>query len=101
MSIIAIAYMLQSSAVYINFLYVNMTIFFSTLGRIINCTSVKGRVSLPRISVYGITKYGGENFSDCLRLEMRKFGVKVVIIEPGEFGGVTGILRGNNVGQIM
>lgn len=63
----------------------------------INNTSVKGRLSLPRISVYGITKYGGENFSDCLRLEMRKFGVKVVIVEPGNFGGVTGILSGSNV----
>ncbi|XP_056016340.1 D-beta-hydroxybutyrate dehydrogenase, mitochondrial-like isoform X2 [Ostrea edulis] len=69
-------------------------------GRVINCTSVKGRLSLPRISVYGITKYGGENFSDCLRLEMRKFGVKVVIVEPGEFGGVTGLLKGNNLKRL-
>ncbi|XP_061177363.1 D-beta-hydroxybutyrate dehydrogenase, mitochondrial-like [Saccostrea echinata] len=69
-------------------------------GRIVNNTSVKGRVSLPRISVYGITKYGGENFSDCLRLEMRKFGVKVVIVEPGEFGGVTGILKGPNLKRL-
>lgn len=69
-------------------------------GRVINNTSVKGRISLPRISVYGITKYGGENFSDCLRLEMRKFGVKVVIVEPGEFGGVTGILSGSNLKRL-
>lgn len=70
-------------------------------GRVINNTSVKGRLSLPRISVYGITKYGGENFSDCLRLEMRKFGVKVVIVEPGEFGGVTGILSGSNLKRLQ
>lgn len=69
-------------------------------GRVINNTSVKGRLSLPRISVYGITKYGGENFSDCLRLEMRKFGVKVVIVEPGNFGGVTGILSGSNLNRL-
>ncbi|XP_061176159.1 D-beta-hydroxybutyrate dehydrogenase, mitochondrial-like [Saccostrea echinata] len=65
-------------------------------GRIVNNTSVKGLVSLPRISVYGITKFGCENFSDCLRLEMRKFGVKVSIVEPGNFGGVTGIRIGSN-----
>lgn len=70
-------------------------------GRVINNTSVKGRLSLPRISVYGITKYGGENFSDCLRLEMRKFGVKVVVVEPGEFGGVTGILSGSNLKRLQ
>lgn len=50
-----------------------------------------------RIFVYGIMKYGGENFLDCFRLEMRKFGVKVVIVELGNFGGVIGILSGSNV----
>ncbi|KAL3877401.1 hypothetical protein ACJMK2_035112 [Sinanodonta woodiana] len=61
-------------------------------GRVVNVTSAKGKLSLPSCSVYGISKYGGETFSDCLRLEMRKFGVKVVIIEPGNFGGATGML---------
>jgi 3-hydroxybutyrate dehydrogenase len=47
--------------------------------------------------VYAITKYGGEAFSDILRLEMRKFGVKVIIVEPGNFSGITGILSPENV----
>ena len=62
-----------------------------------NVTSVKGILSRPTISVYGNTKFGAENFSDCLRLEMRKFGVKVSIVEPGNFGGLTGIVRDQNV----
>lgn len=62
-----------------------------------NVTSVKGIIARPTISVYGITKFGAENFSDCLRLEMRKFGVKVSIVEPGNFGGLTGIVKDQNV----
>ena len=34
-------------------------------------------------------KYAVEGFSDILRLEMRKWGVKVVIVQPGHFGGAT------------
>ncbi|XP_069123441.1 D-beta-hydroxybutyrate dehydrogenase, mitochondrial-like [Argopecten irradians] len=62
-------------------------------GRIVNVTSVQGRLPMPSHSVYGITKFGGENFSDALRLEMIKFGVKVSLIEPGNFGGATGMLN--------
>ncbi|XP_021365329.1 D-beta-hydroxybutyrate dehydrogenase, mitochondrial-like isoform X1 [Mizuhopecten yessoensis] len=62
-------------------------------GRVVNVTSVQGRLPMPSHSVYGITKFGGENFSDALRLEMIKFGVKVSLIEPGNFGGTTGMLN--------
>lgn len=62
-------------------------------GRIVNCTSVKGRLSLPTNTAYNITKYGVETFSDGLRLEMLKFGVKVIVVEPGNFGGATGMLN--------
>ncbi|XP_033735353.1 D-beta-hydroxybutyrate dehydrogenase, mitochondrial-like [Pecten maximus] len=62
-------------------------------GRVVNVTSVQGRLPMPSHSVYGITKFGGENFSDALRLEMIKFDVKVALIEPGNFGGATGMLN--------
>lgn len=52
---------------------------------------------MPYVSVYGITKYGGENFSDALRMEMKKFGVKVIIVEPGNFGALTSIVKGRSV----
>lgn len=62
-------------------------------GRVLNTTSVKGRVCLPKNSAYIITKYGGEAFSDVLRMEMLKFGVRVIVIEPGNYGGATGMLN--------
>nr|KAG5693090.1 hypothetical protein BaRGS_014040 [Batillaria attramentaria] len=60
-------------------------------GRIVNVSSVKGRVSTPRSAAYNISKYGVETFSDIVRLEMHQFGVKVIIIEPGQFGGIKDI----------
>ena len=62
-------------------------------GRIINVSSVGGRVTLPMLGVYNSTKYAVESLSDALRVEVGPFGVKVVIIEPGsirtEFADVT------------
>ena len=52
-------------------------------GRIINVSSVGGRVTLPLLGAYNSTKYAVESLSDALRIELRPFGVKVVIIEPG------------------
>ena len=62
-------------------------------GRVVNVTSVRGRCIFPTASAYCMTKYGAEAFSDALRLEMIKFGVKVIIVEPSNFGGATGMLQ--------
>ncbi|XP_038020373.1 retinol dehydrogenase 16-like [Motacilla alba alba] len=53
-------------------------------GRVVNVASVMGRVSFFG-GGYCPSKYGVEAFSDSLRLEMRNFGVKVCVIEPGYF----------------
>ncbi|NWY59779.1 RDH16 dehydrogenase, partial [Chionis minor] len=53
-------------------------------GRVVNVASVMGRVSFFG-GGYCISKFGVEAFSDSLRLEMRPFGVKVSMIEPGYF----------------
>ena len=66
-------------------------------GRVVNVTSAKGRICLPSNAVYGAAKYAVEAFSDCLRLEMKKFGVQVVIVEPGDYGGTTGMLSKKTV----
>lgn len=71
--------------------------FFFTVGRVINVTSVRGRCAFPVASAYTMAKFAGEAFSDSLRLEMRKFGMKVVIVEPGNFGGATGMLNEKSV----
>ncbi len=52
-------------------------------GRIINLSSVVGRTTFPGMGVYGATKYAVEALSDALRLELARFGITVVIIEPG------------------
>jgi short-subunit dehydrogenase len=61
-------------------------------GRIVNISSVAGRIARPLSSVYDATKHALEAISDGLRGELEPFGIKVVVIEPGfiitEFLGV-------------
>ncbi len=52
-------------------------------GRIINVSSLGGRITLPYFGVYNSTKYAVESLSDALRYELRAFGIDVVLIEPG------------------
>lgn len=52
-------------------------------GRIINVTSVGGKIYTPFGAWYHATKHALEGWSDALRLETQPFGVDVVIIEPG------------------
>jgi NAD(P)-dependent dehydrogenase (short-subunit alcohol dehydrogenase family) len=61
-------------------------------GTIINVTSVGGKMHEPFGSWYHATKFALEGLSDCLRMEVAPFGVRVVVIEPGairtEWGGI-------------
>ena len=61
-------------------------------GRIINISSMGGKIYTPLGSWYHATKHAVEGWSDCLRLELSPFNIDVVIIEPGaiatEFNGV-------------
>ncbi|XP_060561671.1 D-beta-hydroxybutyrate dehydrogenase, mitochondrial-like [Ruditapes philippinarum] len=68
-----------------------------TRGRVVNVTSAKGRLPWPADTAYVSSKYAGEAFSDILRREMYRFGVKVAIIEPGKFSNITGILQGERL----
>lgn len=52
-------------------------------GRIINVSSVGGRLTLPYFGVYNSTKYAVESLSDAMRYELRPFGIDVSMIEPG------------------
>ncbi|OWF50494.1 D-beta-hydroxybutyrate dehydrogenase, mitochondrial [Mizuhopecten yessoensis] len=61
-------------------------------GRVVVISSARGLYSWPGESAYNITKHGIETMADCLRLEMRKFGVKVVVVQPGDFDGATSIM---------
>ena len=52
-------------------------------GRIINMSSIGGRLTFPGGGMYHATKYALEAVSDVLRWEVRPFGIDVVVIEPG------------------
>ncbi len=52
-------------------------------GRILNVSSVGGRITFPLFGAYNATKYAVESLSDSLRYELAPFGVQVVLIEPG------------------
>ena len=52
-------------------------------GRIVNVSSIGGRIALPLVGPYAASKFGLEAVSDSLRRELRPWGVRVVLIEPG------------------
>jgi NAD(P)-dependent dehydrogenase (short-subunit alcohol dehydrogenase family) len=52
-------------------------------GRIVNVSSIGGRVALPLVGAYNMAKFGLEGMSDSLRRELRPHGVDVIVIEPG------------------
>jgi NADP-dependent 3-hydroxy acid dehydrogenase YdfG len=52
-------------------------------GRIVNVSSVAGRVTLPFFAPYNSTKHALESISDSLRHELHPHGIDVVVIEPG------------------
>ncbi|MDP4206952.1 MAG: oxidoreductase, partial [Bacteroidota bacterium] len=61
-------------------------------GKIINISSIAGKIYEPMGSWYHATKFAVEGMSDCLRLEVKDFGIDVIVIEPGliktEWGGI-------------
>jgi NADP-dependent 3-hydroxy acid dehydrogenase YdfG len=52
-------------------------------GKIVNLGSMGGKLTFPGGGLYHATKYSVEAISDALRFEVRGFGVKVILIEPG------------------
>ncbi|MCP4386595.1 MAG: oxidoreductase [Hyphomicrobiales bacterium] len=61
-------------------------------GKIVNITSMGGKIYTPLGAWYHASKHALEGWSDCLRLELAPFDIDVVIVEPGmiqtEFGSV-------------
>jgi NAD(P)-dependent dehydrogenase (short-subunit alcohol dehydrogenase family) len=52
-------------------------------GKIVNVTSIGGKIWEPLGAWYHATKFAVEGLSDCLRVEVRRLGIDVIIIEPG------------------
>ncbi|XP_077480603.1 D-beta-hydroxybutyrate dehydrogenase, mitochondrial [Stigmatopora argus] len=57
-------------------------------GRVVNVSSYYGRMGNIAQSPVCVSKYGVEAFSDCLRYEMKSWGVKVSVVELGNFGAI-------------
>jgi NAD(P)-dependent dehydrogenase (short-subunit alcohol dehydrogenase family) len=59
-------------------------------GRVVNVTSAAGRAGVPLMAPYVSAKHGLEGLSDGLRLEFRRIGIHVAVIEPGFVGTAMG-----------
>lgn len=66
-------------------------------GRIVNVSSVAGRIVLPFGGWYHVSKYAVEALSDALRIEVKPFGIDVVLIEPGGVSTEWGIIAADHL----
>ena len=54
-------------------------------GLIINVSSIGGLMGLPFQGFYSASKYAIEGLSEALRMELKQFNIKIVVVEPGDF----------------
>ena len=54
-------------------------------GKIICISSIGGRIGLPFQGLYSSSKFALEGYCESLNLELRRTGVRVVLVEPGDF----------------
>jgi short-subunit dehydrogenase len=55
-------------------------------GKIVNITSMGGRIAIPLDSIYHGTKFALEGLSESIQYELEPFGIKIILIEPGAVG---------------
>src|ERR687896_2735285 len=55
-------------------------------GKIVNITSMGGRISIPLSSSYHGSKFALEGLSESIQYELEPFGIKIILIEPGAVG---------------
>jgi NAD(P)-dependent dehydrogenase (short-subunit alcohol dehydrogenase family) len=66
-------------------------------GKIVNISSMGGKIYTPFGAWYHATKHALEGFSDCLRFETAPFGIDVIIIEPGGIATPWGVIAAENL----
>ncbi|OOE12620.1 SDR family oxidoreductase [Fictibacillus arsenicus] len=54
-------------------------------GRIINMSSISGKFGFPGLSPYTASKHALEGLSESLRLELKPFGIDVILVEPSSY----------------
>ncbi len=62
-------------------------------GRIVNFSSVNGQLATPFSGAYAASKHAVEGFSEALAMELRPRGIQVMIVEPGDHRGGSGVYR--------
>jgi short-subunit dehydrogenase len=55
-------------------------------GKIVNITSMGGRISIPLSLPYHGSKFALEGLSESIQYELELLGIKIILIEPGEVG---------------
>jgi NAD(P)-dependent dehydrogenase (short-subunit alcohol dehydrogenase family) len=68
-------------------------------GRIVNLASIAGKLALYFGGWYHVSKFAVEGFSDALRMELKPFGIDVVIIEPGGIRTEWGIIAADHLAE--
>ncbi|MCQ2313094.1 MAG: oxidoreductase [Paludibacteraceae bacterium] len=66
-------------------------------GRIINIASIAGKVTLANCGWYNVSKFAVEALSDALRMEVKPYGIKVVIIEPSAIKTDWGLIAADHL----
>lgn len=73
-------------------------------GRIVNVSSIGGRVAVPLLGAYASSKFALEGFSDALRRELRPWGIHVSVMQPGTIATPIwdkGIVSGDALNETM
>lgn len=68
-------------------------------GKIINISSVAGKVAIAYGGWYNVSKFAVEGFSDALRIEAKPFGIDVVLIEPSGIRTDWGLIAANHLSE--
>lgn len=68
-------------------------------GRIVNLASIAGKLALYFGGWYHVSKFAVEGFSDALRMELKPFGIDVVIIEPGGIRTEWGVIAADHLAE--
>ncbi len=69
----------------------------NNFGKIVNVSSMGGKIWTKFGGWYHATKFAVEGLSDCLRMELNPFGIDVVVVEPGGIKTDWGVISANNL----
>lgn len=69
-------------------------------GKIVNISSIGGKIAFPLNGWYHASKFALEALSDSLRMEVKQFGIDVIVIEPGGIKSEWGDIANDNMKRI-